>query len=39
MANVEMACKELTKDVATNESREPQHNFLRQVVSKADEMC
>jgi hypothetical protein len=37
--DVEMACKELTKAVATNESRESQRNFLQQVVCKADEMC
>jgi hypothetical protein len=39
VSNVEMACKELCKAVATNESRESQCNFLQQVVCKADEMC
>jgi hypothetical protein len=34
-----MACKELAKADATNESRESQRNFLQQVVCKADEMC
>jgi hypothetical protein len=39
VSNIEIACKELTKAVATNESRETQCNFLQQVVCKADEMC
>jgi hypothetical protein len=39
VSNIEMACKELTEAVATNESREPQRSFLQQVVCKADEMC
>jgi hypothetical protein len=39
VSNFQMACKELIKAVATNESREPQRNFLQQVVCKADEMC
>jgi hypothetical protein len=39
VSNVEMVCKELTKAVATNEIREPQRNFMQQVVCKAEEMC
>jgi hypothetical protein len=39
VSNVEMACKELAKAVAINESRESQRNFLQQVVCKADEVC
>jgi hypothetical protein len=38
-SNVEIACKELAKAVATNESRESQGNSLQHVVCKADEMC
>jgi hypothetical protein len=39
VSNVEMACKELAKAVATNETRKSQRNFLQQVMCKADEMC
>jgi hypothetical protein len=38
VSNVVMACKELAKAVATNASKEPQPNFLQQVVCKANEM-
>jgi hypothetical protein len=39
VSNVEMACRDLAKAVAINESRKSQRNFLQQVVCKADEMC